>query len=194
MQLKGSKTEANLLAAFAGEAQARTKYNFYASKAKKEGYNQIAAFFEETANNEKEHAKIWFKLLHDGIPSTEENLLDCIAGELYEWSDKFKILAETAEEEGFTKIAELFRGGAAIEKHHEERYQKLLDNIREGKVFRRDGKQARICGSCGQIHYGEEAPELCPVGDHPRACIYLIAENYCSAGGRPYSCNRAAQN
>jgi rubrerythrin len=178
MQLKGTKTEANLWAAFAGEAQARTKYNYYASKAKKEGFNQIAAFFEETANNEKEHAKIWFKLLHDGIPSTEENLLDCIAGEHYEWTDMYKKFAETAKEEGFDKIAELFKGVAAIEKHHEERYQKLLDNIREGKVFNREGKQAWICGNCGHIHYGEEAPEVCPVCDHPRAHFYLYVENY----------------
>jgi len=178
MQLKGSKTEANLWAAFAGESQARNKYTYYASKARKEGFNQIAAIFEETANNEKEHAKIWFKLLHDGIPSTEENLLDCIAGEHYEWSDMYAKFAETAEEEGFTRIAELFRGVAAIEKHHEERYQKLLDNIREGRVFRRDGKQAWICGNCGHIHYGDEAPEVCPVCDHPRAYFSLVADNY----------------
>lgn len=178
MKLKGTKTEANLLAAFAGEAQARTKYTFYASKARKEGFNQIADFFEETANNEKEHAKIWFKLLHDGVPSTEDNLLDGISGENYEWTDMYAKFAEEAEKEGFDKIAELFRGVAEIEKHHEERYQKLLDNIREGKVFSRNSKQAWICGNCGHIHYGEEAPEICPVCDHPKAYFSIHAENY----------------
>ncbi|WP_349768827.1 rubrerythrin [Thermoclostridium caenicola] len=178
MNLKGTKTEANLLAAFAGEAQARTKYTFYASKARKEGLNQIADFFEETANNEKEHAKIWFKLLHEGIPSTEENLLDCIAGEHYEWSDMYAKFAETAKEEGFDKIAFLFKAVAEIEKHHEERYQKLLDNIREGKVFSRESKQYWVCGNCGHVHYGENAPEVCPVCDHPKAFFTLKAENY----------------
>jgi Rubrerythrin. len=177
-ELKGTKTEANLWAAFAGESEARNKYTFYASKARKEGFNQIAAFFEETANNEKEHAKIWFKLLKDGIHSTEENLLDCIAGEHYEWSDMYRKFAETAREEGFEEIAVLFEKVAEIEKHHEERYQKLLDNIREGKVFRRDGKKAWICGNCGHIHFGEEAPEVCPVCAHPRAYFYLKPENY----------------
>lgn len=178
MELKGSKTEANLLAAFAGEAQARTKYTFYASKARKEGFNQIADFFEETANNEKEHAKIWFKLLHDGVPSTEENLLDCIAGEHYEWSDMYAKFAETAKEEGFDKIAYLFKAVAEIEKHHEERYQRLLDNIKAGRVFSRDGKQAWVCGNCGYIHFGDKAPEVCPVCGHPQAYFALKAENY----------------
>ena len=178
MNLKGSKTEANLLAAFAGEAQARTKYGYYASKAKKEGLNQIAAFFEETANNEKEHAKVWFKLLHDGIPSTEANLQDAAAGENYEWSDMYAGFAKTAREEGFEKIAFLFESVAVIEKHHEERYLKLLANLKENKVFAREERQAWKCSNCGHIHYGKQAPEVCPVCDHPRAYFEILAENY----------------
>ncbi len=178
MELKGSKTEANLLAAFAGESQARNKYDYYASKAKKEGFVQIANFFEETARNEKEHAKIWFKLLHDGIPSTDENLKDAAAGENYEWTDMYAEFAKTAKEEGFTKIAFLFEHVGKIEKEHEERYLKLLENIKEEKVFAREEKQAWKCGNCGHIHYGDKAPEICPVCDHPRAYIEIKAENY----------------
>ena len=177
-ELKGSKTEANLWAAFAGESQARNKYTYYASKAKKDGYVQIANFFEETANNEKEHAKMWFKLLHDGIPSTEENLKDAAAGENYEWTDMYANLAKEAKEEGFDKIAFLFEMVAKIEKEHEERYLKLLDNIEKGVVFNREGKQAWKCGNCGHIHFGESAPEICPVCDHPKAYFEIRAENY----------------
>jgi rubrerythrin len=178
MNLKGTKTEANLKEAFAGESQARNKYTYYASKAKKEGLNQIAAFFEETANNEKEHAKIWFKLLHDGIPSTDENLKDAAAGENYEWTDMYAEFAKIAKEEGFAKIAFLFEKVGEIEKEHEERYLKLLDNLKEEKVFEREEKQAWKCGNCGYIHYGETAPEVCPVCDHPKAYFEIKAENY----------------
>jgi len=176
--LKGTKTEANLKAAFAGESQARNKYTFYASKARKEGFNQIADFFEETANNEKEHAKIWFKLLYDGIQSTEENLKDGAAGENYEWTEMYAEFAKTAKEEGFDKIAFLFEKVAEIEKHHEERYLKLLANLKEGKVFEREEKVAWKCGNCGHIHYGEKAPEVCPVCEHPKAYFEIKAENY----------------
>ena len=162
-ELKGSQTEKNLMAAFAGESEARNKYTYYASKAKKDGYEQIAALFEETANNEKEHAKIWFKLLHDGIPSTPENLLDAAEGENYEWTDMYAGFAKVAKEEGFDHIAFLFEGVAAIEKEHEERYLKLLDNLTSGKVFERSEQQAWVCANCGHIHYGNKAPEKCPV-------------------------------
>ena len=178
MELKGSKTEQNLMTAFAGESQARNKYTYYASKAKKEGYVQISAIFEETANNEKEHAKMWFKLLHDGVPSTIENLRDAANGENYEWTDMYKSFAEIAKEEGFDEIAVLFEGVAAIEKHHEERYRKLLDNIETGKVFKRPEEKMWICRNCGHIHYGEEAPEVCPVCNHPKSYFELKAENY----------------
>ncbi|MCR4441009.1 MAG: rubrerythrin family protein [Peptococcaceae bacterium] len=178
MNLKGSRTEANLLAAFAGESQARNKYTYFASKARKEGFNQIADFFEETANNEKEHAKIWFKLLHDGIASTEENLKDAAAGENYEWTDMYAGFAKTAKEEGFDRIAFLFEKVAEIEKEHEERYLKLLQNIKGNRVFERESKQAWKCGNCGHIHIGEKAPEVCPVCDHPKAFFEIRAENY----------------
>ncbi|MDD2206940.1 MAG: rubrerythrin family protein [Aminobacterium sp.] len=178
MDLKGSKTEANLREAFAGESQARNKYTYYASKAKKEGLNQIAALFEETANNEKEHAKIWFKLLHDGIPTTDENLKDAAAGENYEWTEMYESFAKDAEEEGFTKIAYLFKAVAQIEKEHEERYLHLLKNLEEGKVFVREDKKAWKCANCGHIYYGEKAPEVCPVCDHPQAYFEIKAENY----------------
>ncbi|MDR9755339.1 MAG: rubrerythrin [Thermacetogeniaceae bacterium] len=178
MNLKGSKTEANLKAAFAGESQARTKYEYYASKARKEGYNQIAAFFEETSHNEKEHAKIWFKLLYDGIPATDENLKDAAAGENYEWTEMYAEFAKTAREEGFTEIANLFERVAEIEKEHEERYLKLLQNLKEGKVFEREEEQAWKCGNCGHIHFGKKAPEVCPVCDHPKAYFEIKAENY----------------
>ncbi len=178
MNLKGTKTEANLLAAFAGESQARNKYTYYASKARKEGFNQIADFFEETAGNEKEHAKIWFKLLHDGMPDTETNLLDAAAGEHYEWTDMYAGFAKTAKEEGFEKIAYLFEAVAVIEKEHEERYRQLLENIKTGKVFKREGKQVWVCANCGHIHYGYEAPEKCPVCDHPKAYFQIKSTNF----------------
>ncbi|MCR5760865.1 MAG: rubrerythrin family protein [Sphaerochaetaceae bacterium] len=175
--LKGSKTEANLMAAFAGESQARNKYSYYASKAKKDGYEQIAALFEETANNEKEHAKMWFKLFH-GIGDTAANLADAAAGENYEWTDMYKQFAKEAREEGFDEIADQFEGVAAIEKAHEERYRKLLANIEEGVVFSKDGDKVWVCRNCGHIHIGKEAPEKCPVCAHPKAYFELRCENY----------------
>ncbi|MBQ2390331.1 MAG: rubrerythrin family protein [Clostridia bacterium] len=178
MNLKGTKTEANLMTAFAGESQARNKYTYYASKAKKDGYEQIAALFEETANNEKEHAKMWFKLLHGGIPSTEENLKDAAEGENYEWTEMYAEFAKVAREEGFDHIATLFDGVAAIEKEHEERYRKLLGNIEEGIVFSRDGDMVWICRNCGHVHVGKAAPEVCPVCAHPKAYFELRSKNY----------------
>lgn len=180
MELKGSKTEANLMAAFAGESQARNKYTFYASKAKKEGYEQIAKLFIETADNEKEHAKIWFKLLQDGgaIASTPENLLDAAQGENYEWTEMYAEFAKVAKEEGFTKIAFLFESVAKIEKEHEERYRKLLSNVEEGKVFSRDEETVWQCANCGHIHVGKDAIDMCPVCDHPRAYFQILAKNY----------------
>ena len=178
-QLKGTKTEANLMTAFAGESQARNKYSYYASKARKEGYVQIGDLFEETANNEKEHAKIWFKLLHDGdVPSTEQNLLDAAEGENYEWTDMYAKMAVEAREEGFTQIAGLFEMVAKIEKTHEERYRKLLANVKDGVVFSRDGDQIWQCANCGHIIIGRKAPELCPVCKHPKAYFQIKAENY----------------
>ena len=178
-ELKGTKTEANLMAAFAGESQARNKYTYYASKAKKEGYEQIADLFTETANNEKEHAKIWFKLLHGGaVADTMTNLKDAAEGENYEWTDMYKTFAEDAKAEGFDHIAFLFEQVAKIEKEHEERYRKLLANIEDGIVFSRDGDMVWICRNCGHIHVGKEAPELCPVCAHPKAYFELRAENY----------------
>ena len=167
-ELKGSKTEANLLTAFAGESQARNKYTYYASKAKKDGYVQIAAIFEETANNEKEHAKMWFKLLHGGIGDTVDNLKDAAAGENYEWTDMYAGFAKTAREEGFDHIADLFEGVAKIEKEHEERYLKLVKNLEDGLVFSRDGDVIWQCANCGHIVIGKKAPEVCPVCAHPR--------------------------
>ena len=179
MQLKGSKTEKILEAAFAGESQARNKYTYYASKAKKDGYEQIAAIFEETANNEKEHAKMWFKELHGGsVPSTMENLIDAANGENYEWTDMYKEFAETAREEGFTRIAYLFEEVAKIEKEHEERYRKLIENIEGGLVFSRDGDKIWQCRNCGHICIGKEAPEVCPVCAHPKAYFEIKKENY----------------
>lgn len=179
MELKGSKTEANLMAAFAGESQARNKYTYYASKAKKEGYEQIAEIFEETALNEKEHAKLWFKLLKGGdVPSTTDNLKDAADGENYEWSDMYEGFAKTAKEEGFDRIAYLFEGVAKIEKEHEERYRKLLGNIEEGKVFEAGSIKIWKCRNCGHIHIGEKAPEVCPVCTHPKAYFEIKAENY----------------
>ncbi|MCC8192654.1 MAG: rubrerythrin family protein [Ruminococcus sp.] len=178
-ELKGTKTEANLMAAFAGESQARNKYTYYASKAKKEGYQQIAAIFEETANNEKEHAKIWFKLLHDGdIPSTSENLEDAAAGENYEWTDMYATFAKEAKEEGFTKIAALFETVGKIEKEHEDRYRKLIANLENGLVFSKDGDAIWVCRNCGHIVIGPKAPEVCPVCAHPKAYFELKASNY----------------
>lgn len=178
-ELKGSKTEMNLLAAFAGESQARNKYTYFASKARKDGYEQIANIFEETAGNEKEHAKIWFKLLHDGgIPTTTENLADAAAGEHYEWTDMYAGFAKDAREEGFTRIAALFEMVAKIEKTHEERYRKLLANVEGGMVFTKDGDTVWQCGNCGHIVIGKKAPEICPVCDHPRAYFAVHCENY----------------
>ncbi|MCF0201006.1 MAG: rubrerythrin family protein [Bacteroidales bacterium] len=179
MELKGSKTEANLQAAFAGESQARNKYTYYASKARKEGYNQIADLFEETANNEREHAKIWFKLLHEGeVPDTMTNLKDAAAGENYEWTDMYAKMAETAREEGFTRIAKLFEMVGQIEKEHEARYLRLLQNIEEGIVFSREGDMIWQCSNCGHIVVGKKAPEKCPVCEHPKSYFQLKAENY----------------
>ena len=178
MELKGTKTEQNLMTAFAGESQARNKYTYYASKAKKDGYEQIAAIFEETAGNEKEHAKIWFKLLHDGMPDTKTNLLDAANGENYEWTDMYAEFAKTAKEEGFDHIAYLFTEVGKIEKHHEERYRKLLDNIKAAKVFKAEESTMWICRNCGHIHFGEKAPEKCPVCDHPQAYFERRKENY----------------
>lgn len=179
MELKGSKTEQNLMAAFAGESQARNKYTYFASKAKKDGYEQIAAIFEETANQEKEHAKMWFKELHGGeVPSTEENLLAASEGENYEWTEMYEEFARVAEEEGFTKIANKFRGVAAIEKMHEERYRKLLQNVQDGVVFSRDGDMIWQCRNCGHIVVGKKAPLVCPVCNHPQSYFEIKKENY----------------
>ena len=177
-ELKGSKTEANLMAAFAGESQARNKYTYYASKAKKDGYEQIGGLFMETAENEKEHAKIWFKLLHDGMPDTIANLKDAAAGENYEWTDMYAEFAKTAKEEGFDKIAYLFEMVGKIEKEHEERYLKLLENIEKNTVFVRDGEVYWKCRNCGHIHKGSQAPEVCPVCDHPKSFFEIPAKNY----------------
>ena len=179
MELKGSRTEQNLQAAFAGESQARNKYTYYASKARKEGYNQIADLFEETANNEKEHAKIWFKLLHDGeVPTTSKNLLDAAEGENYEWTDMYAEFARVAKEEGFTKIAFLFEKVGAIEKMHEERYRQLLANVQGGLVFSRDNDMMWECSNCGHVVVGKQAPDLCPVCKHPKSYFMIHATNY----------------
>ena len=179
MELKGSRTEANLMAAFAGESQARNKYTYYASKAKKDGYEQIAAIFEETALNEKEHAKIWFKLLHDGeIPTTMDNLADAANGENFEWTDMYPEFAKVAKEEGFDRIAYLFEAVGAIEKEHEERYGKLLENVKDGLVFSKDGDKIWKCRNCGHICIGQEAPQVCPVCNHPQSFFEIKADNY----------------
>jgi len=177
-ELKGSKTEANLMAAFAGESQARNKYTYYASKAKKEGYEQIAEIFAETAANEQEHAKIWFKLLHDGVPGTEDNLRDAADGENYEWTEMYDDFAKTAREEGFDRIAELFEGVAKIEKSHEDRYRALLINIEKGEVFEKKELVVWKCGNCGYLHVGEKAPEKCPVCDHPQSYFRLSVKAF----------------
>lgn len=177
--LKGTKTEANLMAAFAGESEARNKYTYYASKAKKDGYVQIASIFEETAANEKEHAKIWFKLLHGGaVPDTMTNLKDAAEGENYEWTDMYAQFAKDAKEEGFDDIAYLFEEVGKIEKEHEERYRRLIANIEGGLVFSRDGDCIWQCANCGHIVVGKMAPEVCPVCNHPQAYFQLKAENY----------------
>ena len=176
--LKGTKTEANLQTAFAGESMARNKYTYFASKAKKDGYVQIAKIFEETAANEKEHAKIWFKLLNGGIDDTITNLKAAAAGENYEWTDMYAAFAREAREEGFDHIAFLFEEGAKIEKEHEERYLKLLANVEGGIVFSRDGDMIWQCSNCGHIHVGLKAPEVCPVCAHPQAYFQLVAKNY----------------
>lgn len=179
MQLKGSRTEKNLMKAFAGESEARNKYSYYASKAKKDGYEQIAAIFEETANNEKEHAKLWFKQLHDGeVPDTLTNLHDAANGENYEWTTMYKEFAEVAKEEGFDEIARLFSAVAEIEKHHEERYLKLVGNIDNNIVFERGEERVWICRNCGHITVGNKAPEICPVCNHPQSFMELKADNY----------------
>ena len=177
-ELKGSKTEQNLWTAFAGESQARNKYTYFASKAKKDGYVQISKIFEETAANEKEHAEIWFKLLN-GIGTTAENLETAAQGENYEWTDMYATMAKEAREEGFDHIAFLFEEVAKIEKEHEERYRKLLANVEGGLVFSRDGEMIWQCSNCGHIHVGKQAPEMCPVCAHPKAYFQLKAENYC---------------
>ncbi len=179
MDLKGSKTEKNLKTALQGESEAYTKYGYYASRARKDGYEQIAAIFEETAGNEREHAKLWFKLLHGGaVPATPDNLADAAAGENYEWTDMYAGFAKEAREEGFERIAVLFEGVAAIEKEHEERYLKLLDNVKDGLVFSREGDKIWKCRNCGHVVIGKEAPEICPVCAHPKAYFEIKAENY----------------
>lgn len=178
-ELKGTKTEQNLMAAFAGESQAHTKYQYYASKAKKDGYEQIAALFTETAMNEKEHAKLWFKYLHGGsVPTTTDNLADAAAGENYEWTDMYAGMAKEAEEEGFTEIADKFRMVGEIERHHEERYRKLLENIQGDLVFSRDGDRMWKCRNCGHIVVGKSAPSVCPVCAHPQSYFEINSENY----------------
>lgn len=179
MELKGSQTEKNLAYAFAGEAQAHTKYQYYASQAKKDGYVQISNIFEETAKNEKEHAKLWFKALHnDGIPTTLENLADAAAGENEEWTEMYAEFAKTAREEGFEKLAYLFEGVGNVEKEHEQRYRTLIERLNAGEVFHRDEVYVWKCNNCGHIHMGTEPPALCPVCAHPQAYFELRAENY----------------
>lgn len=178
-KLKGTKTEQNLMAAFAGESQARNKYTYYASKAKKDGYEQIAAIFLETANNEMEHAKLWFKELHDGeVPNTIQNLEDAATGENYEWTEMYKEFAATAREEGFDRIAYLFEEVAKIEKEHEERYLKLLQNMKDDRIFHKDEDKIWICRNCGHVYVGKDALEVCPVCKHPRSYMEVKAENY----------------
>lgn len=179
MELKGSRTEQNLLTAFAGESQARNKYTYFASKARKEGYEQIAAIFEETAANEREHAKLWFKLLNGGsIPSTLENLASAIEGENYEWTEMYKEFASVANEEGFNDIATLFSNVGKIESSHEERYKRLLENVKAEQVFNKPVKNMWICRNCGHIHFGDSAPLVCPTCSHPQSYFELKAENY----------------
>lgn len=176
--IKGTKTEANLLAAFSGESEARNKYTYFASQARKDGYEQIAAIFEETASNEKEHAKMWYKLLQGGIGDTLSNLRDAAAGENYEWTDMYANFAKDAHAEGFHEIAALFEGVAKVEKEHEQRYRKLIENLEQGIVFKRDGVVLWQCRNCGHIHAGNAAPEVCPVCAHPKSFFQLKEENY----------------
>ena len=179
MELKGSKTEKNLQTAFAGESQARNKYTYYDSQEKKDGFVQISKIFEETANNEKEHAKLWFKYLNGGkVPETIQNLKDAADGENYEWTDMYATFAREAKEEGFEELAILFEMVGKIEKHHEERYRKLLANIEKGEVFKRVGENMWECANCGHVHIGETAPQLCPVCKHPQSFFFLKAQNY----------------
>ncbi|MGN1357862.1 MAG: rubrerythrin [Bacilli bacterium] len=179
MELKGSKTEQNLMTAFSGESQARNKYTYYASKAKKDGYEQIAAIFEETANNEKEHAKMWFKELHGGeVPETLANLFDAAAGENYEWTDMYANFAKEAKEEGFDRIARLFESVGKIEKEHEERYRKLIENIKTDRVFKKEESVVWVCRNCGHVHVGKVAPKVCPVCNHPESYFEMKSENY----------------
>lgn len=179
VEFKGSRTEANLMSAFAGESQARVKYSFYASQAKKEGFEQVAAIFAETSDNEKEHAKLWFKELHGGsVPGTTENLKDAAAGENFEWTGMYREFAVTAHEEGFTRIANLFELVARVEKSHEERYNKLLLNLEEGMVFEKTNEVVWVCRNCGHIHVGKAAPAVCPTCAHPQAYFEIKAENY----------------
>lgn len=179
MELKGSKTEQNLMTAFAGESQARNKYTYYASKARKDGYEQIAAIFEETANNEKEHAKLWFKQLHGGeIPDTMQNLEDAAAGENYEWTEMYKEFAEVARQEGFARIAYLFESVGKIEAEHEKRYLTLLKNVKDDKVFHKDGDKIWICRNCGHVYVGKDALDVCPVCKHPQSYMEQKADNY----------------
>ncbi len=176
--LKGTKTEKNLMEAFAGESQARNKYTFYASKAKKEGYEQISALFLETAANEKEHAELWFKLLHEGVPTTEQNLKDAASGENFEWTDMYARMAKEAREEGFDNIATVMEGVAKIEKRHEERYLALLKNIEENKVFSKEAVVMWECRNCGHVHVGNDAPAVCPVCVHAKAYFQIEPENF----------------
>jgi len=178
MNLKGTKTEQNLMEAFAGESQARNKYTYYASKAKKEGYVQIADIFTKTADNEKEHAKLWFKLLHDGMPSTVENLKDAAAGENFEWTDMYARMAKEAREEGFDDIAATMEGVAAVEAMHEKRYAALLANLEDGTVFEKEEETVWECLNCGHLHKGKQAPEVCPVCNHKQAYFAVHEENY----------------
>ena len=176
---KGTKSEQNLMTAFAGESQARNKYTFYASEARKAGYEQLAAIFDETANNEKEHAKLWFKELHGGkIPETVIHLEDAAAGENYEWTDMYKNFAETAREEGFTRLAKLFEMVGEIEKEHEKRYLTLLQNIKDDRVFKKDGDKIWVCRNCGYVYTGKEALKVCPVCAHPQSFMEVKADNY----------------
>lgn len=179
MEFKGSKTEKNLMEAFAGESQARNKYTYFASQAKKDGYVQIAAIFEETAANEKEHAKMWYKYLNGGsVSDTAANLLDAAEGENYEWTDMYDRMAKEAREEGFTEIAAKFEAVGKVEKEHEARYRKLLENVKDGLVFSRDQEMIWQCSNCGHIVIGKKAPEVCPVCNHPQAYFQIKAENY----------------
>jgi len=178
-KLKGSETEQNLMTAFAGESQARNKYTYFASQAKKDGYEQIAAIFEETANNEKEHAKLWFKYLNGGkVPATEENLKAAAEGENYEWTDMYKGFAETAKKEGFTELAYLFEAVGKIEKEHEERYLRLLQNMKDDRVFHKDGEKMWICRNCGHVYIGADALDVCPVCKHSQSFMEVKADNY----------------